>query len=962
MARRKDSQRRRRRKTSNSTARRRHARRPNRRRPVDRVVAAIQAGRVAEAADILERAIARGDRRPETLSRLGEVYLWLGRPGQALPHLEQAGKAQRQSGKIAAALGRALFGVGRAGDAIEELRRALELDASLSEAWLALVEACVQSGRATEAADLVDELASRGPANPREAYALAEALRRTGRTNKAEQHYRALLKEAPTPKAWNNLATICLRSGRPCEALALRRKAAEAEPNNPDFARVLAGTLLGAGRIQDAIDLLRRWRARAPTHAGVHSDLLLALHYPENVDREELFEEHRRWGAAHAPPAPSRPPCEPRDPNRCLRIGYISPDFRRHPVASFFEPLLDAHDRDAFEIYGYGSVTFPDDVTRRLAAKFDTYRAISGASDEAVVRRIAGDRIDILVDLVGHTSGHRLGVLAHGAAPVQVTYLGYPDTTGIPAIDYRLTDERADPPGAEARHTESLMRLPRGFLCFSAPSDGPDVSDLPQHRNGYVTFASFNNNAKITPEVLSLWAHILHAVDGARLLLKFRGGGEPELARHYRDMLSEAGVDCDRVDIIGTVASYADHLRLYHRADIALDTFPYHGTTTTCEALWMGVPVVTLIGDRHVSRVGLSILSSVGLERFAAADAEQYVATAVATAGDVDALATLRSSLRDRMAGSPLCDRDGFARDLEAAYRDIWQRTCRRQDEHVTEPADTSTCSPASAPQTKPVRLLHNLARSGGTLVSRCLACLPDTVLLSEIHPLGVRMFHPIAQADQWYGLFTPEELAAMKRRGSISFPEAIALIADKCTPGGRHLVLRDWSHLDYMGVPFVDRPSGRMGLAEALAPRFELRRAALVRHPVDQWLSLRKLTLIHGTLDVAAYLDGCAAFAEQARRVGFVRYEDFTRDPTGTMRRLCDMLDLPYDDGFLDRWCDYTNVTGDTRSTSRGDPMRTIKPLPPREAPPDLLARFRRHPAYERTLALLGYEDRPRA
>jgi predicted O-linked N-acetylglucosamine transferase (SPINDLY family) len=346
-----------------------------------------------------------------------------------------------------------------------------------------------------------------------------------------------------------------------------------------------------------------------------------------------------------------------------LRIGYLSADFRRHSVAYFFEPLLTHLDRSRFECVCYAAMENPDAVTERLEAASDQWRWVAGMDDTQLAAQIREDGIDIVVDLSGHTAGNRLLALQRRPARIQATWLGYPNTTGMSSVDYRIIDDITDPPDTVVFSTEKLAPVEDGFLCYQPPSDAPEVAPLPALSHGRVTFGSFNNLRKVTPAVIALWARVLAGVDGSRLLLKARSLGDAPTAQHYRDM--------ERVELRGPVAEPAGHLDSYRDVDIALDPFPYNGTATTCEALLMGVPVVTLCGNRHAGRVGASLLTQVGLTELIAEDVDGYIETAVALATDRERLAGLRAGLRARMAASPLCDRAGFARHMEAALWDV---------------------------------------------------------------------------------------------------------------------------------------------------------------------------------------------------------------------------------------------------------------------------------------------------
>ena len=337
-------------------------------------------------------------------------------------------------------------------------------------------------------------------------------------------------------------------------------------------------------------------------------------------------------------------------------------------------------------MFCYSNNVVVDDTTRALQAASDGWREIAGTSDEAVAAQIRADGIDVLVDLAGHTGDGRLLAFARKPAPVQVAWLGYPQTTGLEAMDYRLSDAVVEPPGeADELSTETIVRLPHGFHCFGRPGESGrgdgceeatlEVGPLPASANGFVTFGSFNTVQKMPPPLVTLWARILHAVAGSRLLLKSLP--DTVIADRYQAMFAEQGIDPARIEFLRWARTRPEHLRLYDRMDIALDTFPYHGTTTTCEAMWMGVPTLSLCGDAHVSRVGASLLTQVGLEDWIAADEDAYVAQAIQRAADLPALAQIRGDLRGKMRASSLCNTTQFTHDLEGAYRTMWQACCR---------------------------------------------------------------------------------------------------------------------------------------------------------------------------------------------------------------------------------------------------------------------------------------------
>ncbi|HEY9843927.1 MAG TPA: hypothetical protein V6D23_25880 [Candidatus Obscuribacterales bacterium] len=361
---------------------------------------------------------------------------------------------------------------------------------------------------------------------------------------------------------------------------------------------------------------------------------------------------------------------------KVLKIGYVSPIFRHHAAAFFIEPLLMAHDRQNYDVFCYSDVKTPDAMTRRLQSLAGNWRETHGLEHRALAELIHRDQIDILVDLAGHTAHNRLVVFALKPAPVQVTFRDYPNTTGLSTIDYRLTDAWADPPGLTERfHTEELVRLPLGFSCY-LPPESPAVADLPALSSGYVTFGSFNNLCKLSPATLDLWAGVLRAVPGSRLLLKSLALADAPTCQNFKARFAAQGIAAERLLLQGHSPTFREHLDSYRQVDIALDPFPYNGTTTTCEALWMGLPVVTLAGSTHVARVGVSLLMSLGLKDWIANTQEEYIALARHLAADPAALKQIRAGMRACLRASTLCDAERFTRSVEAAYRTMWQRWC----------------------------------------------------------------------------------------------------------------------------------------------------------------------------------------------------------------------------------------------------------------------------------------------
>jgi protein O-GlcNAc transferase len=460
-------------------------------------------------------------------------------------------------------------------------------------------------------------------------------------------------------------------------AMEYFERSIQARPRDAVFRNNLGSVLVQAGRTEEAAVYFRKALEIDPNLNIAHINLIFVMVLLESARPEDVYAEHVAWAKIHADPmlAQAEPHDNSRDPERRLRIGYVSADFRQHALTYFIEPALAQRDGAAFEVFCYHSGRIVDDVTRRLARHADHWHEIIDLDDAQAAELIRKDGIDILVDLSGHLRDNRLLVFARKPAPIQVTYLAYPNTTGMSAMDYRITDAVCDPPGATERYyRETLIRLPRCMWCYQPRADMPAVSPSPALTSGAVTFASMNGANKITARMLSLWGRILLEIPGSRIVFTT----VPEQGRErIRDALTQAGVAGERISMHDRLPT-KEFWALYAGIDILLDTFPMNGGTTTCEALWLGVPVVTRSGDIFQSRAGLSILGSMGLDELVAGSDEEYVRIAVALARDGERLAAWRASLRECMRASALTDARGYARALEAAYRGIWRTWCAR--------------------------------------------------------------------------------------------------------------------------------------------------------------------------------------------------------------------------------------------------------------------------------------------
>jgi predicted O-linked N-acetylglucosamine transferase (SPINDLY family) len=474
-----------------------------------------------------------------------------------------------------------------------------------------------------------------------------------------------------------NLGTAYHACGELDQAVACFRRALEIEPDHFDALRNLGSALRRQGRIDEAIACHQRASQVSPNNASAHSVTLALLHYRTGVGLATLAAAHAQYDRRHAAPLRSvwKNHENLRDPDRPLRLGFVSADLVRHPVGYFLIPVLENLDRRAFASVCYGDQAASDDVTARFRRVTAAWHDVRAWSDEQLAGQIRDDRIDILFDLAGHTMNNRLLAFARKPAPIQITWLGYVGSTGLSAMDYLLADRHEVPPEAEPHYRERVLRLPDSSVCFEGPAEAPPVGRLPALDSGRFTFACFNNPIKISDVAIGLWSRILGRTPRSRLLLKYWGLHAASVQAWFRSRFAEQGVDAERVEFEGWSAR-GELLGRYGQVDLALDPFPHSGGATTCDALWMGVPVITLPGETFASRQTLSYVSTVGLTETVARDRDEYVEIAVRLANDLPRLAEIRAALRDQMAGSPLCGGKRFAENLATLLRGVWREWC----------------------------------------------------------------------------------------------------------------------------------------------------------------------------------------------------------------------------------------------------------------------------------------------
>jgi len=652
---------------------------------------AAQRGDLDGAITLYSQVVQAGTTSPDVFNDLGVL---LARRGQFAASIIQFEMALMLAPAHGAAKGNLITALesmsmsaareGRWADAATGYRRLTDIAPDTSIYFSNAGAALRELGQAEQAIPLLRRARAMDPDRPNILHNLGSALLDVGLDEAEGVLARAVQLDPLHVGARINLALVHDRLGRLEAAAEVLRAALAIQPADATAHANLASVLREQGEGAASLEQLSVARDLAPQAPDIGSSYLLTRQADPTWTPQQAFLDHRSWGRRFADPLDPGPRgsfgARDADPDRRLRVGYVSPDLRRHPVASFCEPLLAHHDRSSVEIFCY-SDAFPDAVTQRIKARVEGWCDTRRLGDAELAARIVSDRVDVLVDLAGHTAGNRLLTFARRPAPVQVTYCGYPDTTGMAAMGWRITDAQADPDDpapAAATSAERLWRVPTGFLCFQPPSEAPEPQPPPVLATGRFTFGSFNNWAKVGAEVIETWARILQQVPDSALLLKSRALTDVATANRVRRDFARYGVDGARILTAAYARSPAEHFARYAEMDLALDTFPYCGTTTTCEALWMGVPVVSLSGDRHVARVGAALLSRVGLDDLVTHSRDQYIARAVALASGANRshLTQLRHSLRFRVVSSPLVSPEPFARSIELAFRSMWRAWC----------------------------------------------------------------------------------------------------------------------------------------------------------------------------------------------------------------------------------------------------------------------------------------------
>jgi protein O-GlcNAc transferase len=668
-----------------------------------------QAGRLQEAAALYNQLLDN----PDAKQLLGVIAYQIGKSDIAVALIKEAIEINPSVADYYCNLGPAYHALGQLDDAVASYRKALELSPEYSLVYNNLGNVLKDQGKLDEAVASIQKallfqpnfiLAHNNLGNVlKDQGKLAEAIMSyrnalalkpdfvevhnnlgatyegLGRLEDALVSYQTALALRPNfPEAHNNIAGVLEALGKSDDAISSLHTALALKPGYVEAFSNLGRVLTAQGRYEEAVHSYRQALAINPDFTKAHNNLLMTMLCASGYSDSKLFAEHVRFGRQVE--ASLKPVWQVhqnvRHAHKRLKIGYVSPDFRRHPVAYFIESILANHDKSRFEVVCYYNHSQHDHITARLQSYADHWIPCVGMSDDQLAQHIRADGIDILIDLTGHSAGNRLLTFARKPAPVQVTYLGYPGTTGLSAIDYRISDNHIDLPGkTEQFNTEQLWRLPDIISCYRADDHSPAVIEHPpMEENGYVTFGCFNNFTKVTDRVIALWARILDKVPTSRLMLEIHGLDSAEFRSEVEKRFMQLGVPLDRLILISRKKE--NQYVLYNRIDIALDPFPYNGGTTSFDTLWMGVPFVTLAGTHCVSRLGVSTLTNAGLEELIAQTEDDYAEIAIKLALDPVQLKKIRSGMRERIQQSPLMDAKRFTANMEQAYRAMWQRYC----------------------------------------------------------------------------------------------------------------------------------------------------------------------------------------------------------------------------------------------------------------------------------------------
>jgi len=643
---------------------------------MDQALELHQEGKLSGAAEIYKQILARSPNNPDALHLLGVLCAQMDRLEEGVSLIQRALAFNPVEPRYFFNLGSILVTLRRLDQAIEAYQKAVTFNPHYFEAYDKLGVVLKDKGDLNAAVAACRQAIKLKPDFIEAHIDLGNVFQTAGQLDEAIACYREALRIDPKfAVAWNNLGNALHAQGRLQEAAEAYTHALQIVPGWAEIQNNLANTLKDQGDLDAAIAAFRKAISLKPGLIQAHNNLIWALHYHPDSTPQTIQTEQWHWNAQHAAPLKKfiQPCLNNRDPKRRLRVGYVSPDFRAHVVGWNLLPLLENHDHRQFEIFCFSSVAKPDAITQRIRSLTDAWRNILGLGDQKAAEMVREERIDILVDLAVHTAFNRLLLFAYKPAPIQVTWLGYPGSTGMDVVDYRLSDPYIDPPGTDLSvYSEQTMLLPNTYWCYQ-PAIKPRISDSsPFSSTGFITFGCMNKFAKVSAPALNSWLQILKSVPDSHFILHCNQGVHRQAVL---ERFTQAGIAPDRIELVG-LQPLEQYFDVFNRIDIALDPFPYNGGITTCDALYMGVPVVSLSGKTAVGRAGHSILTNVGVPELIAETPEEYVQIAVKLAGDLPRLKELRSSLRRRMEESPLMGAKSFAREVELIYRDIWRKWC----------------------------------------------------------------------------------------------------------------------------------------------------------------------------------------------------------------------------------------------------------------------------------------------
>ena len=639
----------------------------------------VRAGQADQAAACYVQALAVSPGYPDAHYNLGNLYRRAARLPEAVAEYRNCLAQRADHSGALFNLGLCLTALDDIPAAIIAFQEVIRLEPSSADAFLRLGDCLMRSGQLSEAIAAFRKATQLTPQDPRAHYNLGLSLANSGASTEAHATLSKALQLRPDyAEAHNALGLTLEISGQKDDALFHYQQAVQFRPDFADAWSNLGTNLGEQGRTEEAIHCLRHSLSIRPGAAAIHSNLLLLLNYSSDCHPDEVIAEHRAWAERHAGPAPLPPPIPaPHDRQRRLRVGYLSADYRHHTVSGFLELLLRHHDRSQVEVFAYASVLRPDATTDRLRSLADQWRPIAGQSDSQAAEQIRADQIDILVDLGGHTAGNRLLVLARRPAPLQMTLFGYPNTTGMDAVDYRITDPWTDPIPQSGNGRESAagipeqsLRLPDVAWIYRPPESAPLPGPLPSLCQRTFTLGCLNNAAKLSEACLEAWIAILQAVPGTRLVLL--AGQAQAGVRRLAERLTSRGIVRDRLEI-RTRMPPEEYFAAHQQFDLYLDPFPYNGGVTSCDALWMGVPVLTVAGSNYLSRQGLGLMTHLGMPEFIVNHPGELISRVADWSQRRSELAEIRRGLRARLTSSVICDAPRYFRNLEAAYRRVWQ-------------------------------------------------------------------------------------------------------------------------------------------------------------------------------------------------------------------------------------------------------------------------------------------------